>query len=214
MNISNLINTKAITSIAALTISTLAMTLPALADAPNYVRVRSVTYAGSGCPAGTLAQNLSPDRQAFDLHFDSYIAEAGPWVSVSEKRKNCVINLDMDYPQGWSFALAGVEYRGYADLDPGVNALQTTSLYFSGQSGTAKLRSTLTGPTSTDFQIRDSFGLGSTLWSPCGVNRSLNINTQVYIDNSRNRRGSGLVTVDRINTVTTHRYGLLWKRCR
>ena len=190
------------------------VSIPAFADAPSYVRINSISYAGSGCPAGTVAENISPDRQAFVLYFDSYLAEVGPGISLREARKNCQISIDMDYPQYWSFALKGLEYRGFADLDVGVEAVQTTSHYYAGQGSTATLRTTLSGPMSYDFQLVDNLGSAALLWSPCNAQRALNINTQIRLDNSRNRRGSGLVTVDRISSVTSHKYGLVWKRCQ
>ena len=54
----------------------------AFADAPDYVRVRSITSAGSGCPAGSVVQNISQDRQAFTLLFDSAVGR----VAVSTRR--------------------------------------------------------------------------------------------------------------------------------
>lgn len=190
------------------------VSVPVFADAPSYVRINNISYAGAGCPAGTVAENISPDYQAFSLLFDSYIAEIGPNVPFRENRKNCQINIDLSYPQGWSFALAGLEYRGFAQLDAGVQSVQSTSNYYSGQPNTAVFKTTLQGPMSADFAIKDTPGLSALLWSPCGARRAININTQVRLDNSRNRLGSGLITVDRINTVTTHRYGLVWKRCQ
>ena len=70
---------------AVMSLGTLAATLSiagnaAAATAPDWVRVRSISYAGSGCPAGTVAQNIAPDRLAFTLLFDSYLAEAGPSI--------------------------------------------------------------------------------------------------------------------------------------
>jgi hypothetical protein len=187
--------------------------IPAFADAPSYVRINNISYAGSGCPAGTVAENISADKKAFVLLFDSYIAEIGPGISVREARKNCQISIDLNYPRGWSFALMGLEYRGFANLDTGVEAVQRTSHYYAGQGGAANFSSTFRGPMSYDFQINDNLAATALLWSPCNAQRALNINTQIRLDNSRNPRGSGLITVDRINTVMSHRYGLVWKRC-
>lgn len=186
----------------------------AFADAPSYVRVRSINYAGSGCPAGSVAQNVSPDKQAFTLLFDSYIAEAGQGVSAREKRKNCQVNLDLDFPQGWSFTVFTVDYRGYVSLDNKVTGIQKSSYYFQGQGRTASLQTTMKGPYDNDYQIRDTLGLNAMVWSPCGASRSLNINTQVRVDNSRNRRGYGLMTLDSLDGQLQHIYGIKWKRCR
>lgn len=186
----------------------------AYADSPSYVRVRSINYAGSGCPAGSVATNVSSDLQAFTLLFDSYIAEVGDGVSAREKRKNCVVNVDLDYPNGWSYTLFTVDYRGYIDLERALVGTQQTSYYFQGSASTARLASNITGPVSRDYQIRDNLAVSALVWSPCGAHRALNMNTEVRIDNSRNRRGSGIMTIDSIDGQLKQIYGIKWSRCR
>lgn len=201
------------TSISALFVS-IVFSATAQADAPSHVRLRSISYAGSGCPGGTLAQSISADHRLLSLHFDSFIAEVGRGVPMTEARKNCQVNIDLDYPSGWSFAIESVDYKGYASLERGVTAVLSSTSYYAGAAQTARLQTTFRGPFDADYSVRDQLSVSSQLWSPCGANRSLNINTQVRLDNSQNRSGDGLVTVDRMQTAATHQYGLLWRRCR
>jgi hypothetical protein len=200
------------TTIGSLIVS-LVLTATAYADAPSNVRLRGISYAGSGCPSGTVAQSISADHRLLNLRFDSYIAEVGRGVPVNEARRNCQVNIDLDYPSGWSFAIESVDYRGYASLERGVVAVLSSTSYYAGATQTARLQTTFRGPFDADYSVRDQLSISSQLWSPCGVKRSLNINTQVRLDNSQNRNGDGLVTVDRMQTATTHQYGLLWRRC-
>jgi hypothetical protein len=186
---------------------------PAAAQAPPYVRVRSISYAGSGCPAGSVAQNISPDRQAFTLLFDNYIAQAGPGVPFSEKRKNCQLNIDLDFPQGWSFSLVNVDYRGYASLDPGVTASQQSLYYFQGQGATGRLSTPMVGPYDQDYQISDTLGVAALVWSPCGMQRALNVNTSLLVNNAANPNGNGLITTDSIDGGIKLIYGLRWQQC-
>jgi hypothetical protein len=188
-------------------------TVPAFADVPDYVKLRSIAFAGSGCPAGSVAGNVSQDLTAFTLLFDQYIAEVGPGVPFSEKRKNCQLNIDFDFPQGWSYSLLTLDYRGYVSLDPRVTGTQQSSYYFQGQFTTARLRTPMVGPIDQDYQIRDVLGLSSVVWSPCGATRSLNINSEIRLDNSRNRLGRGLMTTDSIDGNVKLIYGIQWRRC-
>lgn len=185
----------------------------AMADAPDYVEIDSISYAGTGCPAGTVAENLSDDGQAFTLLFDEYVAEVGPGISRKESRKNCVVNLDLKFPQGWSFTIMEVDYRGYVSLDSRIKAEQKSDYYFQGQRGSAALKTAFTGPIDEDFELNDTLALSALVWSPCGANRSLNIKTQVRLNNSRNRRGSGIITTDSIDGELTQVYAIKWKRC-
>jgi hypothetical protein len=179
-------------------------------EAPEWVRIRSITYAGSGCQAGTVAQNVAPDRLAFTLLFDSYIAEVGPHISLANSRRNCQINIDLDYPSGWTYTVYSVDYRGFAKLDPGVNAIQKASYYFQGGSGPSK-ETRFYGPLEKDYRLRDTFG--NETWSQCRSVRSLNINTQVRLENRFAPHNSGLITVDSIDGQVIQTYGFVWRRC-
>lgn len=205
MNFSNLLKAGAGLAIAMLSSS-------AFAQTPEHVRIRSISYAGSGCPAGTVSQNVASDLKAFTLLFDSYIAETGPGVALREARKNCQIAVDLQFPSGWSYSILDVDYRGYASLERGVTGEQQSAYYFQGQARTATLKSVFRGPTQQDYQIRDSLGLEAVVWSPCGASRALNINTQVRLT-STNRFASGLLTTDSIDGELTHVYGVRWRRC-
>lgn len=184
------------------------------ADVPEYVRVRNITYAGTGCPAGSVADNVSPDLQALTLLFDEYFAEVGPGVPYNQRRKNCQILIDLDFPQGWTYTLFTVDYRGYVSLDPDVSAFQQSSYYFAGQQQTARLATRMYGPLDSNFQIRDTLTINSLVWAPCGAQRALNINTEVRADNTRNPNGHGLITTDSIDATLKQIYGLRWERCR
>ncbi len=183
------------------------------AASPPYVRIRSVSYAGSGCQAGSVSQNVSPDLQAFTLLFDNFVAEVGPGVPLSSSRKNCQIAVDLDFPSGWSYSVATLDYRGFVNLDAGSVADQSAAYYFQGSGATARLHTPMYGPTNRDYQIRDTLGISALVWSPCGLQRALNINTQIRL--TANAGARGLITTDSIDGQfkTLYRYGLSWQQC-
>lgn len=185
-----------------------------LAQAPSTVTIRSITHNGSGCPIGSVAQNIAPDNKAFTLTFSDYIAEVGPGIDLRESRKNCQLTVDLQFPQGYQYAIASFDYRGYASLDRGVEGTQKSSYYFQGMGQTGSFQSTFRGVMDKDFQFRDSVALESVVWSPCGASRALNINTQVRLSNRSNANGRGLMTIDSIDGAVVHKYGLMWRRCR
>lgn len=193
--------------------SALLVTGSLFAQAPNTVQIRNIMYNGSGCPLGTVAKNVAPDYKAFTLIFSEYIAEIGPGIPLSSARRNCQITLDMYFPQGWQFAIASFDYRGYVTADAGVTGTQSSAYYFQGQGQTGRFSSNFNGPIDRDYQFRDTIGLTSLVWSPCGASRALNINTQVRLNNRLNPNGSGLITTDSIDGQIVHKYGLQWRRC-
>ncbi len=179
---------------------------------PSYVRLRNLSYAGSGCPAGSVATNVSASRDSFTLLFDSFVAESGRGIPLSQSRKNCMLSVDLDFPSGWSYTVDTLETQGYVALDPGVRADVTTSFYFQGQTATARFSSSFYGPTSRDYHIRDTLGLSAQVWSPCGMQRALNLNYSIRV--SGGSGGRGLITMDSPVDGSPRPFTLRWQRCR
>jgi hypothetical protein len=76
------------------------------------------------------------------------------------------------------------------------------------------MQTTLCGPKIGDYQIRDAFPLEAQIWSTCGAQRALIINSSVrLVKNSDIFNARGLMTTDSINGKVTHIYGLQWRRC-
>jgi len=177
------------------------------------VTINSITYGGSGCPQGTVSQFISEDKQTFTLIFDSYIVDVGPGISISKNRANCQINVDLHYPAGFQWSIYTQDYRGYASLDKGVTGLQKATYYFSGMSQQASTSTTFTGPQDGDYLLTDTIPFDSVVWSPCGSDGALNINSQIVVSNSGNKQGQGELTTDSIDGKVTFQYGIQWQTC-
>lgn len=67
------------------------------------------------------------------LIFDSYIASIGPGIAVTEQRKNCQLNVDIQYPGGFQYSILSADYRGYSAIQKGVTGTLKSTYYFSGQ---------------------------------------------------------------------------------
>jgi hypothetical protein len=190
------------------------LSLSAFADGPNpdEVYVNNIVHAGTGCPVGTVATDISEDAKAFTLLFDQYLVEAGPGIPLSESRKFCQVTLNLHVPQGWSFTIFDVTYAGFANLDAGTTGLERSTYYFQGSpSSGVTLTSTLRGRYNSDYRIQDRLGLDALIWSPCGVNRALNIKSAIQV-NARSGQ-SAMMTIDSIDGQLKHRYGIQWRRC-
>lgn len=186
----------------------------AKADYPAWVRIEGFTYAGSGCPAGSISDNLATDGQALTLLFDSFVASVGPGIPFSEKRKNCAITVKLRFPQGWSYSLYTVDYRGYLDLQPGTSGSQTARYWFSGDGRTGQATTSFYGPRTGDYTIRDRMFFSQSIWSPCGAQRDLVLNSAVQVDNSRAPFASAMLTEDAQDHSVQQIYGIKWQRCR
>jgi hypothetical protein len=190
------------------------ISLAAYADGPNpdEVYVNNIVHGGTGCPNGTVASDISEDAKAFTLLFDNFVAEAGPGLPRSASRKFCQLTVNLHVPQGWSYTLFDVTYSGFASLDAGTTGTEKSTYYFEGSpSESVTLETTNSGPYNSDFQISDSLGLSELVWSPCGVNRALNVKSSIQVTAAPGQ--SALITIDSIDGELIHRYGISWRRC-
>lgn len=183
-------------------------------DAPSNgeVYIRNIKYGGTGCPQGSVSEMVAPDNQAFTLLFDSYVAELGPQVSRLKNRSACQIAVDLAVPQGWSYSIATLDYRGYANLDADVIGTQVASYYFQAQPRTWSFSTDIYGKYDDAYQVRDNLELQASEWSPCGGTRALNIKSEVRVRGSRST-SKGILTIDSIDGHVQQVYGLKWRRC-
>ncbi|EAS37206.1 uncharacterized protein CIMG_02560 [Coccidioides immitis RS] len=179
---------------------------------PDKVHIVSVNYGGTGCPQGSARTVISDDRETITVIFDKYVAAIGPNVSLDESRKNCQLNLKLQYPGGYQYSVLGVDYRGYARLDRGIDGLQKSNYYYSGETNDFALSTHFTGPTEGDYVLHDDSDQGSRNWSPCGSTRALNINSQVRLT-SRDKNASGVLTNDSIDADFRQIFHIKWRKC-
>lgn len=177
------------------------------------VTIDVVSAAGSGCKSGTVSSVIAPDGKSFILGFDEYLAEAGPDVPLSEGRKFCNLAIMLNVPNGISYTIADVNYRGYAFLEYGVEAMQKSTYFFAGNIQQVAMRSIFKGPFDDDYTVGDSVGFNSVLWSECSGEQPVSIKTEVRVNNIRNRNASGIITTDTIDGKLTHQYGLQFREC-
>lgn len=70
---------------------------------------------------------------SFTLISDEYVASIGPGVPITENRKNCQLDINLQYPSGFQYSVFNADYRGYAALDANVTGTQQSTYYFSGR---------------------------------------------------------------------------------
>ncbi|MEU0276668.1 DUF4360 domain-containing protein, partial [Streptomyces sp. NPDC006307] len=101
-----------------------AATTRAIVAPPDKIVIEVATVNGSGCPLGTAAVAVAPDNTAFTVTYSDYLAQVGVGAEPTDFRKNCQLNLVVHVPQGFTYAVASADYRGYASLAAGASAVQ------------------------------------------------------------------------------------------
>nr|BFD31508.1 DUF4360 domain-containing protein [Pigmentibacter ruber] len=197
----------------------LGFTVSAMADVPPYVTIPPVvngqpnpSYGGSGCPAGSARAVVAPDLKSFTMIFDKYVVNAAG--SNSLDRKNCQILINFQFPQGWSYSIARMDYRGFYNLSAGTYGSQQALYYFQGNLQQARLNTVFRGPTSGDYTISDTLGINNLVWSPCGSLSGLNVNTSLIAQvGPNNPNGYATLTTDSADGSVQTTYALQWQRC-
>ncbi|MGW0827217.1 DUF4360 domain-containing protein [Streptomyces sp. NPDC002845] len=181
---------------------------------PDKIVIRVATVNGSGCPQGTAAVAVSPDNTAFTVTYSDYLAQAGGNADPTAFRKNCQLNLVVHVPQGFTYAIASADYRGYAMLQPGASAIQRASYYFQGSSSTEFRTHPFNGPYNDNWQATDSTEWAQLVWAPCGVQRNFNINTELRVNAGTSAPGStSFMTMDSTDGDISTIYHMAWKEC-
>lgn len=193
----------------ALSVAVLGVVAPATAAQAAPPSVSVVAANGSGCPiASSGAATAGPlsSSSTFDISFDGYYLYTDDDSTATDFRRNCQFNLQVTRPAGWTYAVEGAEYSGFALLDAGVKGAQYASYYFQGQATTVS-RSHVFSATGS-WNSADEFDSAELVWAPCGAERLLNINTELRI--------TGRPTSSEFNAVfldPTFSVDLTWKKC-
>jgi len=208
---------QALATTATLLVSLAATAGPAHAtpSGNDKMTINVVSVNGSGCPWGTAEVTVSPDSKAFTVTYSQFIAQVGVGAKPTDFRKNCQLGLNVHVPQGYTYAIARTDYRGYALLERGASATQTAYYYFQGESQTSRIRHHFTGPVDRNWQRTDTVGVSSLSYRPCGEQRYLNVNTELRVDAgwSDKKRTTSMLTMDSTDGNLDTVYHVAWKKC-
>ncbi|EOD64969.1 hypothetical protein H480_29076 [Amycolatopsis vancoresmycina DSM 44592] len=172
------------------------------------------TINGSGCPAGTAtaSADVASDNTSFTVHYTNFTAKAGGGASALDARKNCQINVVVHVPQGFTYAIAEADYRGYAHIESGASALEQANYYFAGTAPTARVRHTFPGPFHGVWRAVDQTDVDELVFAPCGESRNLNINAELRADAGTSSAGS-FIEMDSEHASVDTIYHFSWKTC-
>jgi len=174
-----------------------------------------VTVNGSGCRPGTATVAVSADNTAFTVTYSEYLAQVGVGAKPTDSRKNCQLNLRVHVPQGFTYAIAKADYRGFAHLEKGAKGLQRANYYFQGMTETTHTDHPFGGPYDDDWQASDSTDLASLVFKPCGAERNLNINTELRVNagKSNPKSTTSFMSMDSTDGSINTIYHFAWKKC-
>lgn len=198
------------------------VTLNAAAEGPGGVSVRGIRAYGQGCPIGSAAATVSPDGRSFSLLLDNYAATVEPGGRPTIRR-DCDIEVDLDIPAGWSFAVVAADYRGFVDIAAGSLAQHRVLYTFDkrqrlpGEGYDFSFQGTeFRGPRTEEYNIHHEIGIGQAPRSSCsfGDVKTLFLNTLLTARAMRGRGETTSISLDSVDgQLAAQRYRLAWFRC-
>jgi hypothetical protein len=186
------------------------------ATTPSDVTVSVASVMGSGCPQGSAAVAMSPDNTAFTVTYSKYLAQVGVGTSPTDRRRNCQLNVIVNMPGGFTYAIDQVDYRGYGHLEQGASGEARASYYFQGMTETVSSAHPFTGPLDDNWQATDKVGLEAMVFAPCGEQRNLNINTQLKVNAGASdlANTTSFMSMDSTDSAVSAVYHFAWKKCQ
>ncbi len=169
-------------------------------------------YRGTGCPLNSAGAVLSPDNTKLSVLFDQYVAEAGDSVGKDMDRKSCNLAIPVHVPHGYSVSVIKVDYRGFTSIPRGGTVRFNVSYFFAGSEG-PRISEVMRGPREEDFLLTDRLIATADVWSPCGVDTNIRINTSL-VARSNSYGDDIMATLDSTDVDTKLVYHLQWRRCR
>ncbi|KAJ3205630.1 hypothetical protein HK099_000740 [Clydaea vesicula] len=169
-------------------------------EVPSFVEVKYITNAGSGCSPSSM--NATVDTSAVTILHPSIIVTMGSGIPLTESRKNCQINFQLQYEKGWQYRLSNFKNIGSYNMEESIFSSFKVTQYAAGQLQYVTVEDTYK-PGTADYIFDKTFA-PSFLWSNCQQNYSTNLNSQGI-------RNSGQLTVGKDNVLFS--LGLEWRRC-
>ncbi|CAG5174594.1 uncharacterized protein ALTATR162_LOCUS7819 [Alternaria atra] len=177
---------------------------------PSEVYVESVSWAGTGCPPGSVDAKVLEAGTLVSLAFSKYVAATGPGESAANARKNCDVRVTLHYPQGWSWTVASTDLRGYAQLPEKCSGKVGATYFFSGQQQQASAMVPFKGPYDDNYNVHTEVGQAALVWAKCGAKGPLfNVNSQAVLTCDK----KAMFSVDTQDTKFEMKLHLQWKKC-
>ena len=177
---------------------------------PGETQITEIAFEGTGCPAGSVADSVSPDGRAFTVFFSDFGVTS---ESHGVTQKQCRTKLTVSAPIDYEFSLVGLDYRGYMDItNKAMLKFSTRASFNNGNGGQKLFDLKFKGPKADEFLFPVRVG-DQSKWSGCAhSHRPLVITTEVFLQSAS---GSGsLVTIDSMDGEFAQQFRLIWRRCR
>jgi len=178
-----------------------------------------ISYAGNGCPAGTMRVAFAPDNLSFSILFDQFVAEIAE-TARGRDAMNCSAVIPIEIPPNMQMEITRVDFRGFVNLPQRFQANLHSVFQFRGrgtQGDRLNLRFRFAGPVMDNYEISTNAmnANGRTQeseLSPCGGPAQLHVSNKLTLL-ARGSREAAQVTIDSIDGASNAVYYVNWRSC-
>ena len=179
------------------------------------------TFAGSGCPGGSVDVALSPDKKSISILFDEFNLLLSPEDPERRLRSSCNIIIPFDVPPGMTVSVVRLDYRGfnYIEKDPATITYKS-SYFISGLKNNGKMtkvgkrKKTFMGPLDDEFILSSRIRNKKHRGSHCGKDIEFHINSEIIVRRKKSKSEVEAV-IDSIDgsAQAGAKYYLNWEKC-
>ncbi|TYB48633.1 DUF4360 domain-containing protein [Actinomadura chibensis] len=185
------------------------MAPPASADPPPPGVAFTVEGVnGQGCDLQSLT--VPESASEFTVRYGTYQAWGGGGSTSADWVKRCQVVLRAQIPSGFTYAIAGVNYRGYAEQAAGARGLLRGWYSFESMTPSEPLNHLETGPNVKHWSVNTEVAETDLVFKPCGEDRLLYLDSELRVDAGQPTFMAMGTTADPAASNTVH---LAWKSC-
>ena len=164
---------------------------------------------GNGCPKNSSAIYLNQNKDAIHIRFSNFYVIADEQRAID--RKSCNMAIPLHIPEGYSVAVVEANYQGFLSL-PEKSTLDLNTEYFFVGEESAKENRQVAGEAIGDFQLTDAVLMENEVWSKCGEDTIVRINTSMLLKN-KNTNEMAIAVIDSADINSGIIYQLKMRKC-
>jgi hypothetical protein len=168
--------------------------------------IGTLSYGGEGCPQGSV--NASMGGQSLQITFSTNRALAGISTGRTNASATCSVNVPIRMTPNTQASIQEIQATGYNRLPQGAGSQISVEHFFAGGRGPQVSRS-FAGMLNEQFRLADQARPQTKIWSPCGQEAVLRINTTLQVSNN-GRQQDAVVGLDQGGLY----YAIEYRQCR
>lgn len=163
-------------------------------------------FTGTGCNNQNANATLSADGRIISLIFDDYVVNA-KGEATPMMQKNCLIQIPIQAPPGYSVSLFSIDYRGFVGVTQGGKIAISADYSFAGQTSRRYSKS-FVGPKNENYIFRNELRADINTGSSCGGSTILRSQSNLTAEVQSNAEATATIDTIDIQSAVVYYFEL------